>query len=438
MARSNHLTWLVTTDHCVDSIEMQADRVRATASLCTASRRIFVITQRIRLVARRPARLLIAAALSAVLASPVLAAPPIVRIVHSFNGADGDRPSTEPPLAPGPLGTLFGVTMLGGATGEGALFFLDARDRFHLVESFSAGGGRGWMPNSVFFSEFGQLYGTTAFGGAYECGTAFRVTLTGQVNTIHSFDCVDGNQPSGRVVARDGFFYGSTGFGGGVGAGNVYRLAPAGDITVLHEVQQLFSNEAGMYWGLTRGLNDELIGATMGYDVGDFHGVVFKVDASGSKAILHTFEGGTDGSRPTSTPVVTADGTVYGTTMAGGIHDAGTLYRITPQGDYSVVHTFGGTEGLENHPAVPFGGVVLGRNGNLYGTTTNGGRDSYGTIYEFEPSSGEFRVLYQFTGDGGFANPQGGLVERGRGTFYGMTGAGGAFGLGTIYKIRVP
>lgn len=378
----------------------------------------------------------IAIALAVALVSPAMAAPPVVRIVHSFNGADGSAPGTEPPLVRGPFGTLFGVTMQGGATNEGALFFLDARDGFHLVESFSAGGGRGWMPNSVFFSEAGQLHGTTAFGGAYECGTAFRVNWLGWTNTIHSFDCSHGNQPSGRVVAHDGSFYGSTGVGGGAAKGNVYRLSPVGGVTVLHEVPEGLSNEAGMYWGLVAGISDDFVGATMGYDVGDFHGVVFKIDVAGNFSLLHTFEGGADGSRPTSAPVVTTDGTIYGTTVAGGAHDAGTLYRITPQGEYSVLHTFGGTVGLENFPAMPFGGVVLSRNGNLYGTTVQGGPGNYGTIYEFKPS-GEFRVLYRFSEASGFMNPQGGLVETATGTFYGTTGSGGDFGLGTIYKVRL-
>ena len=387
--------------------------------------------------ARSTARPLIAIALAAVQTSPAVAAPPIVRVVHSFNGANGDRPSTEPPLVRGPLGTLFGVTQLGGTTNEGVLFFLDATDHFHVVKSFSAGGNRGWMPSSVFFSEAGWLYGTTIAGGAYECGTAFRVNLLGQANTIHHFDCVDGSQPTGRVVAGDSFFYGSTGFGG-LGLGNVYRLSPAGNVATLYEVQQRFSDETGMYWGLAPGLNDELVGATMGLEHHpDFHGVVFKLDAAGTFSILHTFEGGSDGSRPTSTPVVMPDGTIYGTTLEGGINDAGTLYKITPQGAYSVVHTFGGTEGLENYPALPFGGLVRSKNGNLYGTSVHGAPGNFGTIYEFKPSSGEVRAIHEFREDGGPANPQGGLVETTTGTFYGMTGSGGDFNLGTIYKIRL-
>ena len=187
-----------------------------------------------------------------------------------------------------------------------------------------------------------------------------------------------------------------------------------------------------MYWGLTPGLGNELIGATMGYDVGDFHGVVFKIDTAGTYSLLHTFEGGSDGSRPTSAPVVTADGTVYGTTVGGGVNDGGTVYRVTPQGDHSVVHTFGGGD----NPATPFGGVILGKNGKLYGTTTHGGIENNGTIFELS-QSGEFRVVYYFEPSDGFGNPQAGLVETTSGTFYGTTGGGGDFNLGTIYKLRL-
>ena len=150
-------------------------------------------------ISQRHALRLVTVAVVAALAPSAMAAPPKMRIVHSFNGSDGRNPGAEPPLVRGPLGTLFGVTQLGGATDEGALFFLDSHDRFHFVNSFSAGTGSGWLATSVFFSAHGQLYGTTAFGGAYECGTAFRVGLIGNVTTIHSFDCVDGYQPNGRV-----------------------------------------------------------------------------------------------------------------------------------------------------------------------------------------------------------------------------------------------
>jgi len=377
---------------------------------------------------RRLALPLMAVGFVTALAAPVMAAPP-VRIVHSFDGTDGRSPSDET-LVRGPLGTVFGVTMLGGERDEGALFFVDANDRFHLVHSFAAGTGGGWMPNAVFFSEGGKLFGTTAFGGAYEQGTVYQLAWNGDVSTIHSFDGVDGNQPSGRVVVRNGFFYGSTGSGGA--AGNVYRLSPAGDISVLYEVPQRFSNEAGVYSGLGGGLGEELFGATYGWDVGDFHGVIFKIDASGVTSTIHTFQGGSDGSRATSPPVVMADGTVYGTTLVGGAYGGGVIYKVTPEGDYSVAYSFGG----EPNAFAPFGGLVLGTNGNLYGTTTAGGEANNGTIFEFK-TSGEFRVIYSFSGVNNFGYPQGGLVETTPGTFYGMTGSGGDFGLGTIYKLRL-
>src|SRR5262245_44179134 len=121
-----------------------------------------------------------------------MAAPPLVQIVHSFNVSDGRTPANEI-LAAGPFGTVVGVTQLEGATDEGTFYFIDPFDGFHQLHSFSAGGHRGWMPNSLFFSQ-GELFGTTAFGGAYECGTIFRVASNGKPRTIHSFDCVTGNQ----------------------------------------------------------------------------------------------------------------------------------------------------------------------------------------------------------------------------------------------------
>jgi uncharacterized repeat protein (TIGR03803 family) len=327
---------------------------------------------------------------------------------------------------------VFGATMAGGATDEGVLFLVDAISGFHLVRSFSSAGG--WMPNSVFFSEQGQLYGTTAFGGTYDCGTAYRMDWLGNPQTIHNFDCVHGNQPVGRVVARDGFFYGSTSVGGGGALGSIHRLSPDGTLTVLHEVSPPNYNEAGIHSGLAPGVaEDEFVGATFGYEAPPFfqaYGAVFKIDTAGNYTILHTFSG-TDGRRATSPPVVTPDGTLYGTTSQGGAHDAGVLYRITPEGVFSVVYTFGG-----DNPSWPYGGVMLAKNGNLYGTSLQGGTTGSGTIYELTPS-GEFRVVYEFSGVDGFGFPMSGLVETTRGTFYGTTQSGGDHGLGTIYRFRL-
>ena len=354
------------------------------------------------------------------MALPLVAEPPIVRIVHAFNGSDGRQPSAEAPLVRGPLGTVFGVTMQGGARDEGALFFVDAFDRFHFVHSFSAGGRRGWMPNSVFFSESGQLYGTTAFGGTYDCGTAYRVNLFGKPTTVHDFDCVDGNQPSGRVVTQDGFFYGTTGVGGNPAAGTFYRMSTAGDVTVLREVPQNFSNEAGIYSGLSPGPGNEFYG----YERGVFRGrFVWRriQDRHGRQLLNPPHVRGRRGRVRGDVPLLRSSPQTEPCTERLPEVASMTSVRshpITPQGDYSVVHAFDG------EAATPYAGLVLGKNGNLYGTTVNGGLDGYGTVFELEPS-GEFRVIYQFSGVNDFSYPQGGLVETAPGTFYGTTGAGG-------------
>jgi uncharacterized repeat protein (TIGR03803 family) len=373
----------------------------------------------------------IAFAVLAVSAGSAVLATPSVRIVHSFNGQDGSSPSAEAAPVRGPFGTVFGATARGGPTDEGVVYYLDRWDRFHIAHTFTQGEGQPWMPSSVFVSPGGRIYGTTRFGGEQEAGPVFRLDPGGVVTTVHAFNYLDGNQASGSVALQDGYFYGATGFGGNYEGGTIYRMSvDTEEVSVVYENPAMFSNDAGMYYGVARGPAGEVYCATYGYDVGDYHGVVFKIDVSGTRTVLHTFEGGADGNRATAPPVVTADGTVFGTTYMGGTNDLGVVYKITPGGEYSVLHSFG------NDSASPFSGVVLGSNGKLYGTTMGGGDAGYGAIYEIS-QTGEFRVVYSFTGVNNFGGPQGGLLEKAPGVFYGTTGGGGRFGKGTIYKLRL-
>jgi uncharacterized repeat protein (TIGR03803 family) len=369
-----------------------------------------------------------ALALVAMIAGSVDCLAAKFQIVHSFNGEDGRFPGGETPLAKGPLGLIAGVTQLGGTYDEGALFVIDAADRFHLLHSFSSAKGEGVLPNSVMFSEDGGLLGTTGLGGINDAGTVFRVGPLGRLSTLYSFDYVTGNQPSGRFVCRDKSIYGSTGFGGDAGAGNIYKLSYDGTVSSLYSVSNRLSDSAGLYFGVVSASDGTLYGASMGYDVGDFNGTVYKFDMDGKYTILHTFAGGIDGSRPTSAPAVASDGTIYGATYGGGQYALGTIYRITPAGEYSVIYAFGDGDGLVN----PFGGVIVGKNGNLYGTATGEGD---GAIFELNTKTLQSRVLHVF--DSSATYPQGGLVETTSGTFYGTTGGGGTYGLGTIYKLKL-
>jgi uncharacterized repeat protein (TIGR03803 family) len=145
---------------------------------------------------------------------------------------------------------------------------------------------------------------------------------------------------------------------------------------------------------------------------------------------------GANGSKPFGGPLVQGlDGNFYGTTWMGGTSGDGTVYRITPAGGQTTLHSFDGTDGKQ-----PLAGLVLGTDGNFYGGTEIGGAHGFGTLFKITPS-GTLTTIYNFCAEGGEcvntgSQPIGGLVQGHDGNFYGTTaGAGGTYGHGTIFKI---
>jgi uncharacterized repeat protein (TIGR03803 family) len=165
-------------------------------------------------------------------------------------------------------------------------------------------------------------------------------------------------------------------------------------------------------------------------------GTVFKVDSAGNETIIYSFTGtGGDGSSPDSRLTRDKLGNLYGTTLWGGSRSNGTVFKLDTAGKESVLYSFSGTNGDGNNP---LGGVVPGARGSLYGATTFGGAYGFGTVFTVD-STGTETVLYSFTGlaDGGV--PRGGLL-RARGVLYGTTNRGGdpqcsGAGCGVIFKI---
>jgi uncharacterized repeat protein (TIGR03803 family) len=160
-------------------------------------------------------------------------------------------------------------------------------------------------------------------------------------------------------------------------------------------------------------------------------GVVFKITPQGTETILHSFAGGADGYGPNGNLVRDSAGNLYGTTFAGGAASLGTVFKLTPDGTETVLHSFtGGSDG-----STPYAGLVLGHDGNLYGTTYQGGAFGGGTVFKLTPDGSE-TVLHSFSlmSSDGHA-PQVGLLQGNDGNFYGTTSVGGASGDGTAYKI---
>ena len=167
--------------------------------------------------------------------------------------------------------------------------------------------------------------------------------------------------------------------------------------------------------------------------------LVFAVTAHAGVTVLYAFKGGSDGSNPNASLIIDAAGNLYGTTLTSG-SGVGTVFKLAPDGSETVLHAFNGRKG---DGALPYGGLIANKEGNLYGTTEYGGTHRGGTVFKLSPDGAE-TVLYSFCSkanciDG--ANPSGGLFLDKKGNLYGTTGYGGGtgcedgFGCGTVFKL---
>jgi uncharacterized repeat protein (TIGR03803 family) len=285
------------------------------------------------------------------------------------------------------------------------------------------------------------LYGTTLEGGASGYGTVFKITLGGTLTTLHSFDYTDGASPTGLVQASNGDFYGATRNGGSSGNyGTVYRITPAGTLTTLHIFAGYSAGDgANPYGALVQVTNGNLYGTTVAGGAPNV-GTVFKITAAGALSTIFAFpQTGDNGANPYSGLVQASNGDLYGTTSvdgAGGTNSDGTVFKISLGGTLTTLHNFDLTDGSN-----PYAGLVQATDGNLYGTTNAGGANSLGTIFKITPG-GTLTTLHSFDGTDG-RNPTGGLIQATSGTLYGTTLLGGDLtgcppdGCGTVFSLAV-
>jgi uncharacterized repeat protein (TIGR03803 family) len=289
--------------------------------------------------------------------------------VYSFKGgsADGGRP--EAPIVKA-KGGFYGTTELGGANGYGTVYVITPSGAETVLHSFGSTSADGEGPLAGVVNVNGTLYGTTAQGGANGFGTVYAVTPSGAETVLHSFGSTsgDGELPVAGLVNVKGTLYGTTAQGGANGYGTVYAITPSGTETVLHSFGSSSQDGKNPLAGLI-----EVKGAfdgTTSSGGAHGHGTVFALKLSGAETVLYSFKGGSkDGAYPDAA-LLYFDGKLYGTTYAGGINKKkGTIFVTTTSGAESVLHKFsGGSQDGE----LPVAGLV-NLNGTLYGTTVAGG-----------------------------------------------------------------
>ncbi len=361
---------------------------------------------------------------------------------YSFPGSPGGS-GPRGALVQARDGAFYGATYAGGANNTGTIFKI--AQGYATLHEFGAFGtvndnADGGHPNSALTEgPDGNLYGTTAEGGANGDGTIFRVTPGGQFTTLFSFS--NNAARTGRnllnplLLGSDGTFYG-TAYTGGTGLGTVFRFTTDGAFSVIANFAT--STGANPLGALVEGPDGYLYGTT--YDsAANNDGTVFKVAKDGSVfAVLHVF-GATgsnsvnaDGARPYAGLALGPDGALYGTTSTGGSGGYGVVFRVTPDGgSFSVLHNFQN----DRDGRQPEAALIYARNGTFYGTTSTGGANGRGTVFRLTPDGQQFATVASLDGAGSGDNIPANIIRGNDGQLYGMAQAGGANNRGTIFEV---
>ncbi len=292
-----------------------------------------------------------------------------------------------------------------------------------------SGGGDGAFPYAgLIQGRDGNLYGATVEGGSHFAGTTFRMTLAGGLSTLYSFTGgTDGANPYGRLVqGTNGNFYGTTYQAGADGYGAIYQTTANGAFITLYSFSG-GTDGSDPYAGLIHAADGNFYGTAYGGGANGL-GSVFKMTANGVVTGLYEFTGGSDGDYPYGGLVQGMDGNLYGTTLEGGVFGSGTVFRLNTNGTLTTLVAFNNANG-----SYPEAGVFQGADGNFYGTTSGGGTNGYGTIFRLA-TNGTLTTLFSFNGANG-ANPLGALMQGNDGKLYGTTSSGGAGGQGSVFQI---
>jgi uncharacterized repeat protein (TIGR03803 family) len=325
-------------------------------------------------------------------------------VLYNFCSVDGCADGTWPNagLTLDAAGNLYGTTWNGGgASSYGTVFQLAPGAGNTWTETVLHGfgeNGDGHYPYAVglIFDAAGNLYGTTLRGSEHDGGTVFKLMPGGGgtwtetvLNRFGDLPRRGSHSQAGLIFDTAGNLYGTTEAGGAYRCGTVFKLTP-------------------------------------------------NTDGRWTETVLHSFKG-SDGRSPYASLIFDTAGNLYGTTYKGGAHGLGTVFKITPGANgtwaETVLHSFGaGGDGY-----YPYASLIFDAVGNLYGTTSWGGSNgNYGVVFQLVPGVGgkwKEKVLHSFGASGDGVYPYAGLIFDADGNLYGTTSQGGADNSGTVFKI---
>lgn len=386
-------------------------------------------------------------------------------ILKQFGSTASDGAEPMGTLLQASDGALYGVARSGGwidvdETTHGTAFRIDQDGNdYTVIWHFSGTGGDGtWPEGPVVEGTNGSLYGVTQEGGAYDQGTIFKVNRDGSgyillksfAGTNLNPNLPEGASPSaGLLVGPDGALYGTTScdytyqrlYGNAyqtwyssiaIGHGVIFRINADGTGDQILK-RFLGSDDGGdPYGGLTLATNGLLYGANIRGGPNGY-GVIFRFERSGSGfTVLTNFSNNSIGFQCMGGMMQASDGALYGTAVAGGTGGVGTVFTLGLDGrGFRAIKSFDGGNGSYPHER-----LIQGLDGALYGSTSQGGNRSGGTLFKLNLDGSGFATLRHFPGKNGDGSwPVGALVQSANGILYGVTSQGGTYGAGTMYQI---
>ncbi len=393
-------------------------------------RSLFVAANRMKAKHMRKPNVIFAAIFALVIAVTISSAQAQTFVpLHQFaGGADGAFP--EGAVVRDAAGNLYGTTTSGGGD-DGTVFKIDGSGKETVLFAFNAFVSGALPTGTLIQDPAGNLYGI-AEEGPGGAGVVYKVSPRGDQKVLFAFQGgLDNNNPKGPagglLIDKSGNLFGTAQFGSNtgcaLGCGSVFRLDTAGVLHLLHKftggsdggkpIGPLVQDAAGNLYGVAQSggdlscLDPDPQSSNLGC------GTVFKLSPARVLTVLHRFHGGLNGSIPQGGLLLDGAGNLYGTTFRGGTNEHGTVFQVSKDGTYTVLHRFTQKEGKN-----PNGGLALDEAGNLFGTAQLGGALNLGTVFQLSPDR-VLTVLHSFEGLEDGAVPFAGLIRDETGHLFG-------------------